>query len=69
MCAAVQSLSRDVLSDSLTLSHMPIDDSGISPKSLRQMYFNCSSPGEVTSIPCWRLLRDAKGQKRPSCDL
>lgn len=63
------SLSGDVLSNSLMFSHIPISDSGISPKSLRQMYINFFLPGEVTSIPCWRLLRDSKGQKKPSCDL
>lgn len=32
------SLSGDVLFNSLMFSHIPISDSGISPKSLRQMY-------------------------------
>lgn len=56
-------LSGDVLSNSLLLSHTPISDSCISPKSLRQMYINCFSPVEMTSIPCWKLMRDAKGQR------
>lgn len=37
MCS---SLSGDVLSNSLMFSHIPISDSGISPKTLRQMYIN-----------------------------
>lgn len=37
MCS---SLSGDVLSNSLMISHIPISDSDISPKSLRQMYIN-----------------------------